>query len=171
MNNNLSIFEELSQERKRLQESGELPEWFTTLGWQMFKDKYLYEASTYEEQIDRIVGTLRKHCKTKGEYFSSRWKEMLMDNHAYLATPALANTGTDRGYLVSCSGGYIPNSIFGFYDSLTEAAMLSKKGFGTSGYLGDISERGTPLEEGGKASGVLPVLKKFVQMSQDVSQG
>ncbi len=171
MNNELSIFEELSKERKELQAAGDLPEWFTTLGWQMFKEKYLYQAKTYEDQVDRIIHTLRRHCKTKGEYFSGRWKEMLMEGHAYLATPALANTGTDRGYLVSCSGGYIPNSIYGFYDSLTEAAMLTKKGFGTSGYLGDIVPRGTDLSEGGKASGVLPVLKKFVQMSQDVSQG
>lgn len=167
----LSIFEELSEERKQLQSDGKLPEFFTTLGWQMFKDKYLYEAATYEEQIDRIVSTLAVHCKTEGEYFQKRWKEMLMNGDAYLATPVLANTGTDRGFLVSCSGGYIPDSIHGFYDTLTEAAMLSKKGFGTSGYLGDISERGTPLPEGGKASGVLPVFKKFVQMSQDVSQG
>tara|TARA_R110000803_G_scaffold13482_9_gene37925 strand:- start:8331 stop:10034 length:1704 start_codon:yes stop_codon:yes gene_type:complete len=171
MSNELSIFEDLSEERKQLQEEGKLPSWFTTMGWQMFKDKYLYEADTYEEQIDRIVLTLRKHCKTKGDYFSRRWKAMLMENHAYLATPALGNTGTDRGFLVSCSGGYIPDSVYGFYTAQREAAMLSKKGFGTSGYLGDIRERGTPITEGGKASGALPVFKDFVQLSQDISQG
>jgi ribonucleotide reductase alpha subunit len=49
--------------------------------------------------------------------------------------------------------------------------MLSKFGFGTSGYLGDIRGRGSKISVGGKASGILPVLQDFVTMSSKVSQG
>lgn len=167
----INIFEELSEERKELQESGRLPNWFTTMGWQAFKEKYLYEADTYEDQIDRIVKTVGKHCPSNSEYFMMRWKDMFMEGHAYLATPVLANTGTDRGLSVSCSGGYIEDSIYDFYDSLKEASILSQEGFGTSSYLGNIRERGTEISRGGKANGVLPVYEDFVLMSQKVSQG
>jgi ribonucleoside-diphosphate reductase alpha chain len=80
--------------------------------------------------------------------------------------------GTGFGCPVSCSGGEVPDSVFGFYGAQQEAAVLSKNGFGTSGYLGKIRHRGAPIKgvKGG-ASGVLPVFKDFIQMSRDISQG
>ena len=96
----MSLFEELSSERKALQADGKLPEWFTTLGWQAFKGKYLYQADTFEDQINRIVESVGEHCHSMKEYYIPRWKELLMNNHAYLATPVLANTGTTRGLSV-----------------------------------------------------------------------
>lgn len=124
----MSLFEELSAERKQLQQENKLPEWFTTLGWQAFKGKYLYGCDTFEEQIDRIVNNVGKYCPTNREYFVRRWKEMLMDNHAYLATPPLANNGTDRGMSVSCSGGSIGDSVYGFGTSRLESSVLSQVG-------------------------------------------
>ena len=35
-----SIYDELGDERKRLQAEGKLPLWFTTPSWQILKDKY-----------------------------------------------------------------------------------------------------------------------------------
>lgn len=72
----------------------------------------------------------------------------------------------------NCSGGFISDSVYGFYGAQQEAAVLSKNGFGTSGYLGAIRPRGAKITgvKGG-ASGVLPVFKDFVQMSRDISQG
>lgn len=165
------LFEELSQERKELQESGKLPAWFTTMGWQAFKSKYLYQAETYEEQIDRIVETVAQYAHTKQDYFKVRWKELFMNNHAYLATPVLANTGTSRGMSVSCSGGYIGDSIYDFGMARLEGSVLSQEGFGTSSYLGAIRERGSPISRGGKANGVEPVFDDMVTMAQKVSQG
>jgi ribonucleoside-diphosphate reductase alpha chain len=164
-------FEQLSQERKRLQADGKLPNWFTTMGWQAFKGKYLYHANTYEEQIDRIVDNLAQYCKTTPEYFKARWKEMLMKNHAYLATPVLANNGTSRGLSVSCSGGVVDDSIYGFGQARLENAILSQEGFGTSSYLGDIRHRGAEISRGGTADGVLPVFKDMVIGADNVSQG
>tara|TARA_R110000851_G_scaffold61962_6_gene142514 strand:+ start:30 stop:1721 length:1692 start_codon:yes stop_codon:yes gene_type:complete len=167
----MSKFEKLSAERKRLQTDGKLPKWFTTMGWQAFKGKYLYHANTYEEQIDRIVENLSQYCQTTPEYFKARWKEMLMANHAYLATPVLANNGTSRGLSVSCSGSVIDDSIYGFGASRLEAAILSQEGFGTSSYLGGIRARGTEISRGGTADGILPVFKDMVIGADNVSQG
>jgi len=167
----MSLFEELSAERKQLQDEGNLPSWFTTLGWQAFKGKYLYEAKTYEEQIDRIVNTVAKYAPSGGRYFAKRWKEMLMDNHAYLATPPLSNTGTNRGLSVSCSGGKVGDSVFDFGQSRLECSILSQEGFGTSSYLGAIRPRGSIISRGGTADGILPVFKDMVTMADNISQG
>lgn len=168
----MSKFEELSAERKKLQAEGKLPEWFTTMGWQAFKGKYLYQAETFEDQIDRIVGHLSGFLlEHQRAYFKSRWKELLMNNHAYLATPVLANCGTKRGLSVSCSGGVIDDSIYGFATARLEQAVLSQEGFGTSSYLGDIRKRGSAISRGGTADGILPVFKDMVVGAENVSQG
>ena len=164
-----SYQEKLSQERKQLQEEGLLPEWFTTQGWQMFKEKYLW-ADTPREQYTTIACALAKHTydfdKWKAAFFELLWKGWLSPS-----TPVLANTGTERGLPVSCSGSYVEDSIEGFYTARKETALLTKHGFGTSAYLGAIRPRGCPISRGGTASGVVPVLRGFVQDSRDVSQG
>jgi ribonucleoside-diphosphate reductase alpha chain len=167
----MSLFEELSAERKALQADGDLPQWFTTLGWQAFKSKYLYDAKTYEEQIDRVVNNVGRHCKTDSEYYIKRWKELLMDGHAYLATPVLANNGTKRGMSVSCSGGVIGDSVYDFGASRLECSILSQEGFGTSSYLGKIRSRGEVISRGGTADGPLPVFQDMVTMADNISQG
>lgn len=165
----MNHYEKLSNERKSLQAAGELPVWFTTAGYQLFKDKYLW-ADTPRAQYEHIAATLASHTddvqRWKDKFFELLWNGWLSPS-----TPVLANTGTRRGLPVSCSGGYIGDSIHGFYSARMEGALLTKHGFGTSGYLGDIRPRGAAISSGGKASGVLPVIKGFVQDSRDVSQG
>ena len=39
-----SIYDELGEERKTLQDSGLLPSWVTTIAWQMLKENYLSET-------------------------------------------------------------------------------------------------------------------------------
>ncbi|UFK09538.1 ribonucleoside-diphosphate reductase [Xanthomonas phage DES1] len=165
----MNTYDKLGEERKRLQEQDLLPQFFTTAGWQIFKSKYLW-APTPRKQYETIAATLAAHTDDvpawKEKFFALLWNGWLSPS-----TPVLANTGTTRGLPVSCSGGYIDDSIDGFYSSRRETALLTKHGFGTSGYLGDVRARGAPISAGGKASGILPVIKGFVQDSRDVSQG
>lgn len=166
-----NLYEKLSKERKQMQEDGTMPEWFTTGGWQLFKDKYLWEASTVKEQYERIAKTAASHMKTDKNIWEDRFFELFWKGWLSPSTPVLANMGTNRGLPVSCSGQYVEDSIDGFYSARREAAILTKYGFGTSGYLGDIRPRGSKISIGGKASGVLPVLTGFVQDMRDVAQG
>lgn len=162
-------YSKLRAERKDLQKQDLLPKFFTTGGWQLFKEKYLW-ADTPRQQYEAIASTLARHTddydKWNNKFFDLLWKGWLSPS-----TPVLANTGTDRGLPVSCSGGYVADSIDGFYAARREAALLTKYGFGTSGYLGDIRPRGSRISTGGQAAGVLPVIKGFIQDSRDVSQG
>ena len=43
----VDLYKKLSKERKELQEQGEVPSWFTTAGWQLFKEKYQYQGQTF----------------------------------------------------------------------------------------------------------------------------
>lgn len=102
----------------------------------------------------------------EGKFFNLLWKGWLAPS-----TPVLSNTGTIKGMPVSCSGQFIGDSIEQFYGNRKETAILTKNGFGTSGYLGSIRPRGAAISKGGTASGVLPVFRGFVQDMRDVAQG
>lgn len=164
------LYKKLSDERKQMQKAAQLPEWYTTGGWQLFKSKYLHGTDSFLGQASRIAATAAKHTYDPEKY-QQKFFELIWNGWLSCSTPVLANMGTNRGLPVSCSGGYIGDSIDGFYSTRRETALLTKYGFGTSGYLGDIRPRGSSISVGGKASGILPVIKGFVQDSQDVSQG
>lgn len=160
----------LSDERKKLQEDGLMPAHWSTGSWQLFKNKYLYQAANPKEQYQRIAATLAAHTPDpshwKEKFFDIMWKGWLSPS-----TPILANTGTNRGLPVSCAGSYVPDSIDGIYKAKHETAMLTKMGFGTAGYLGDIRPRGTPISVGGKSTGVLQVIEGFQSDMEYVAQG
>lgn len=165
-----SIYEKLSEERKQLQKEGKLPEWFTTGGWQILKEKYLHDTDSLYLTYSRIARTAAAHTDDP-ESWHKRFLEVMWKGWLAPSTPVLSNMGTIKGMPVSCSGGYVEDSIDGFYKGYHEVAMLTKHGFGTSGYLGDIRARGSRIKTGGKTSGTLPVIKHFVQDMRDVAQG
>lgn len=160
----------LSDERKKLQEEGLMPAHWSTGSWQLFKNKYLYQASNPKEQYQRIAATLASHTpdpsEWKEKFFDIMWKGWLSPS-----TPILANTGTNRGLPVSCAGSYIPDSIDGIYKAKHETAMLTKMGFGTAGYLGDVRARGESISVGGTSTGVMQVIEGFQRDMEYVAQG
>lgn len=173
----MSIRKQISEERKRLQKEGLLPEWYTTQGWSLFKQKYAVEGEA------AFKGRAKTISKTAAGYlpdtfygltqrqWANKFYNLIWDGTLSCSTPVLSNTGTDKGMSVSCSGTYVGDSIDGFYSALKENAILSKNGFGTSAYLGDIRPRGSAIGSGGKAHGLFPVFEDQVTMASKVSQG
>ena len=165
-----SVYERLSDERKKLQAQDLAPAFWSTGGYQLFKEKYQYQAANPREQYERIARTLAVHTpdpqKWFTKFFDIMWKGWLSPS-----TPVLANTGTTRGLPVSCAASYFPDSIDGIYKAKHETAMLTKYGFGTAGYLGDVRPRGTKISVGGKSVGVLPVLQGMQADMEYVAQG
>lgn len=182
-----NLYEKFSQERKEGQENGTVPKWMSTAGYQMFVQKYLYQAANPSEQFARIARTAAKHAPkrkiydehykewynllTPEDYWQEKFYEVLWNGWVCCSTPVLANMGTNRGCPVSCAGSVVDDSIEGFYDAYREVAILTKQGFGTASDLSHIRPRGSKISVGGKASGVLPVIKHFVQDMRDVAQG
>lgn len=170
-----NLYKKLSAERKELQEKGLVPDWYTTAGYQMFVDKYEYqtEGRSVRGQFERIAKTAASHLKgTKlGETAALEFFDLLWKGWLSPSTPVLANMGTNRGMPVSCSGTVIDDSVDGFYSNLHEVAMLTKYGFGTATDLSSVRPRGSKISVGGKASGVLPVIKEHVNAMRNVAQG
>ena len=168
----VSIYDELGEERKQLQEDGKLPAWVTTVSWQMLKENYLSEKYPDLKSVYNRVATHAALYTNDPGLWKIKFFKLLWNGYLAASTPVLSNMGTGIGCPVSCSGGVVGDSVYSFYGAQQEAAVLSKNGFGTSGYLGSIRPRGSKISGiKGAASGVLPVFKDFVQMSRDISQG
>ena len=138
----------------------------------MFKSKYLYQAANVKEQFQRIAFTAALHLplvfrkEAEDKFFNMMWDGVLS-----CSTPVLSNTGTDRGLPVSCQGADFGDSVIEFFETRKDLAIHTKKGFGTSGYLGDVRPRGSPISTGGTAEGVLPLLTGMTDDNRYISQG
>lgn len=167
----VDIYKELSKERKQLQADGALPKWVTTLSYQMIKDKVLTEEyPTFHAVVCRIAKAAGRHTNSQLDW-STKFFNLIWNGYLACSTPVIANMGTGKGCPVSCSGNFVSDNVYSFYDSMKENAVLSQNGFGTSSCLDDIRPRGAKISRGGTASGVLPVLKANIQVSRDISQG
>jgi ribonucleoside-diphosphate reductase alpha chain len=164
-------YEFLSAERKRLQQQGLLPNWYQTGGWALFKSKYMDGSTSFKNRVEQIAATAAKHAPKDGVDWYEKFFEVIWNGWLSPSTPTLANLGTNKGMPVACSGQYIGDSVADFYGELLDTAVLTKNGFGTSGYLGDIRPRGSQIATGGTASGVLPVFQTYVDAMKRVTQG
>lgn len=165
-------FEELSQERKKMQAEGLIPDWYTTQSWQMFKSKYAVPGEVGVRGRHRTIAkTLAAFMVGQEEEWEEKFFNLMWKGWLSPATPVLSNCGTDRGLTVSCSGQYVGDSVDSFYKNRHESAMLGKYGFGCSGYFGDVRARGSNISVGGKASGAVPVILGFSQDAAEISQG
>lgn len=174
MKKDKSIYDKLSEERKKGQEAGEYPSWLTTGGYQLLKERYLLPDETLKGRYEEIAKAASRHMLIDSDKWNEKFFNLMWKGYLSPSTPILSSMGRKEvtGCPVACSGSYIGDNIYDFYDKQTEAAMLTKNGFGTSSYLGDIRPRGSDISYmKGKASGVLPVFKDFIQLANDVTQG
>lgn len=171
-----SSWEALTAERDAAYEAGVVPGFMTTAGYAMFTAKYLVAGQSVRERYETIAATAgaladEMYPREDGSPWSESFFEAIWNGWLSPSTPVLANLGTDRGLPVSCEGSYVEDSVWGFYETLKEAAILSQNGFGTSAYLGDIRPRGATFSDNGRANGVVPVFCNFAEMANQISQG
>ena len=169
-------WEAISAERKAGQAAGTVPHFMTTAGYAMVRAKYTVAGQSVRERYETIAATAgaladELYPREDGRPWAEPFFEAIWNGWLSPSTPVLANLGTDRGLPVSCEGSYVEDSVWGFYDTLKEAAILSQNGFGTSAYLGDIRPRGATFSDNGRANGVVPVFCNFVEMTNQISQG
>jgi len=146
------------------------PDWFTDESRLMFDTKYLYKCKNAREQYERIAKTIAAHTNNH-EYWCEQFFTMFWEGLYSLSTPSLSNTGTDRGYPIACSGGYVHDSILGFTEAWKENSLLTQNGAGTSYYLGGIRGRGQSISRGGCADGACKQFQNLRRISQEISQG
>lgn len=170
--------------RKDLQSKGEVPEWFTTAGTQLFYEKYSYQNETVKSRFKTVAKALAQHAPkvypswwdSDNYTFLKTWEDVffdvLWDGYVSCSTPLLANGGIrQRGTTVSCAGGYVGNNLFDRYNAITEAAVLTKHSHGTSYSIDHWPAEGDKLKRGGRSLGVMPIVRDFIAAMEEVTQG
>jgi ribonucleoside-diphosphate reductase alpha chain len=129
---------------------------------------YIGENQTAEDRINEIAKTAQKNLKIPG--FSKKFKEYMSKGWFSLSSPIWANYGLERGLPVSCFGSYISDTLNGILEKTAEVGTMTKMGGGTSGYFGDLRERGADISTGGKSNGPVHFMELFETTSNVVSQ-
>ncbi len=143
--------------------------WKNSESEQILNRGYLLKGETVEGAIDRITTAAAKRL-FKPELKES-FQEMIERGWMSLSSPIWANMGTERGLPISCFNVNIPDSIEGITHKLGEVIMQTKIGGGTSGYFGNLRERGSAVTDNGKSSGAVSFMKLFDTAMDTISQG
>ena len=143
--------------------------WLNDESEQMLNRGYLLKGETVEGAIDRITTAAAKRLY-KPELILA-FKEMITKGWISFSSPVWANMGTQRGLPISCFNVHVPDYIEGITHKLGEVIMQTKIGGGTSGYFGELRNRGTAVTDNGKSSGAVSFMKLFDTAMDVVSQG
>lgn len=130
---------------------------------------YLGEGQSSRERLREISETAEEILGMDG--FADKFYDYLKKGYYSLSTPVWTNFGNDRGLPISCFGSYISDDMGGILYAASEVGMMSKYGGGTSGFFGDVRERGATITNNGVSSGSVHFMKLFEQMTDTVSQG
>jgi ribonucleoside-diphosphate reductase alpha chain len=157
------------------------PEWMKEEGLKTLKRQHLLDNETPKEMYQRISNTLEKTLGQNSNieqipqgrlhYITNKWFEYMWKGWLCPSTPILANTGTDRGYTISCFIERVDDSLDNIYLKSHELAMLTKMGGGVGITVDKIRGRGEPISVGGFSEGVIPFLKVYDSAIIAANQG
>lgn len=157
------------------------PEWMKEEGLKTLKRQHLLDNETPKEMYIRIANTLEKTLgqttnleqipQGRLHYITNKWLDYMWKGWLCPATPILANTGTNRGYTISCFIERVEDSLDNIYLKTHELAMLTKMGGGVGITVDKIRGRGEPISVGGFSEGVIPFLKVYDSAIIAANQG
>lgn len=143
--------------------------WLNDESQQVLNRGYLLKGETVTTAIERIANAAAKRFY-KPE-LAEAFIEMIEKGWMSLSSPIWANMGTERGLPISCFNVHVPDKIEGITHKLGEVIMQTKIGGGTSGYFGELRERGSAVTDNGKSSGAVSFMKLFDTAMDTISQG
>lgn len=143
--------------------------WLNDESQQILNRGYLLKGETVKTAIERITTAAAKRLY-KPE-LAEAFTEMIEKGWMSLSSPIWANMGTERGLPISCFNVHVPDKIEGITHKLGEVIMQTKIGGGTSGYFGELRERGSAVTDNGKSSGAVSFMKLFDTAMDTISQG
>jgi len=130
---------------------------------------YLKEGVTPEQRIREISDNAEKILNIKG--FSDKFENYMSSGFFSLSTPIWTNYGNERGMPISCFNSHVNDQMHDILYKVAEVGMMSKLGGGTSGYFGDLRQRGAPISVGGESSGPVHFMELFDKTAEVISQG
>jgi ribonucleoside-diphosphate reductase alpha chain len=130
---------------------------------------YIEEGKSPEERIIEIAKNAEKILGIDG--FANKFEDYMSRGFYSLSTPVWTNFGNKRGLPVSCFNSHISDKMESILGKVAEVGIMSKMGGGTSGYFGDLRERGAKISVGGESSGPVHFMELFDTVADVVSQG
>lgn len=130
---------------------------------------YLLEGETAEQRIRDMAEAAEKYLKFEG--FADKFEDYLQKGYYSISSPIWANFGRKRGLPISCFGSYVGDTMEDIMDKVSEVALMTKHGGGTSAYFGKLRSRGTPISSGGESTGSVHFMELYDKLMEVVSQG
>jgi ribonucleoside-diphosphate reductase alpha chain len=143
--------------------------WLNTDSQTFLKKDYLLPEETPLQRIQDIAEAAEKYLKIKG--FADKFEDYMSRGFYSLASPVWANFGRKRGLPISCNGVYIEDTMESILQKNAEVGMQCKNAAGTSGYFGDLRERGASISSGSSSFGPVHFMEMFDKTASIVSQG
>ena len=147
------------------------PEWGNTdVYCKTISKGYLLPGETPRDAYWRAANAAAKRLY-KPE-LADKFFEYIWNNWLGLATPVLANMGTDRGLPISCFGIDVADSIHDIGSKNLEMMMLAKHGGGVGIGVNMLRPSGSPISNSnGTTDGVVPFCKIYDSTILATSQG
>jgi len=130
---------------------------------------YLLEGETAIQRYRDISITAERYLGIEG--FADKFDNYLSRGFYSLSSPIISNFGRERGLPISCFGSYIPDTMDGILDKVSEVGIMTKMGGGTSAYFGALRGRGAPISAGGESTGSVHFMELYDKLMNVVSQG
>ena len=143
--------------------------WLNEDSREFLRNGYLLDEVTAEERVREIAENAEEILDEEG--FADKFYEYMSRGYYSLASPVWSNFGLERGLPISCFGSHIEDSIESILFTHAEVGQMTKLGGGTSGYLGDLRPRGSPISNNGKSNGSYSFTELFDTAINVISQG
>jgi len=143
--------------------------WLNEDSKEFLREGYLLEDTDPKERIREIAERAEEILEEKG--FADKFYEYMSRGYYSLASPIWANFGLDRGLPISCFGSYMEDNMESILYTHAEVGEMTKLGGGTSGYMGEIRPRGSPITNNGKSNGSYSFTELFDTAINVISQG
>src|SRR5699024_3588651 len=144
-------------------------EWLNELSRDFLEGGYLQEGVTPEQRVREVADTAENILGIDG--FSDKFYDYMSKGYYSLSSPIWANFGNNKGLPISCFGSNIEDNMGNILYTQSEVGMMSKFGGGTSGYFGNLRERGAEITDNGTSSGAVHFMQLFESIIDTVSQG
>ena len=143
--------------------------WLNEDSKEFLREGYLLEDTDPKERIREIAERAEEILGEEG--FADKFYEYMSRGYYSLASPIWANFGLDRGLPISCFGSYMEDNMESILYTHAEVGEMTKQGGGTSGYMGEIRPRGSPITNNGKSNGSYSFTELFDTAINVISQG
>ena len=144
-------------------------EWLNDYSRKFLDNGYLINGQTAEERIRFMADTAERINGTK--WLADKIYKYAEKGFYSFSSPVWSNFWLERGLPISCFGSYLWDDMSNILYTNAEVGMMSKYGWGTSGYFGALRSRGAAIKNNGVSSGAVHFMQLFDKGIDIVSQG